>query len=84
MLYEINFARESLLQKARLRRQCYSCSFHSGDDMSEHISRLRSLHDMFIEMDVQIDDKELAMTLLVSLPEDCKPLITHNCSGCCW
>ena len=39
-------------------------------------SRLRSLHDQLKEMGVEIDDKELAMTLLPSLPEDYKPLIT--------
>ena len=70
------FARESLLQKVRLRQQYHSCRFHSGDNMLEHISKLRSLHDQLKEMGVEIDDKELAMTLLASLPEDYKPLIT--------
>ena len=44
--------------------------------MLEHISYLRSLHDQLKEMGVNIDDKELAMTLLASLPEEFKPLIT--------
>ena len=44
--------------------------------MLEHINKLRSLHDQLKEMGVEIDDKELAMTLLASLPEDYKPLIT--------
>ena len=44
--------------------------------MLEHISKLRSLHDQLREMGVEINDKELAMTLLTSLPEDYKPLIT--------
>ena len=70
------FARESLLQKVRLRQQYHSCRFHSEDNMLEHISKLRSLHDQLKEMGVEIDDKELAMTLLASLPEDYKPLIT--------
>ena len=39
-------------------------------------SRLRSLHDQLKEMGVEIDDNELEMTLLASLPEDYKPLIT--------
>ena len=42
----------------------------------DHISLLRSLHDQLKEMGENIDDKELAMTLLASLPEDYKPLIT--------
>jgi hypothetical protein len=33
------------------------------------------LHYQLKEMGVNIDDKELAMTLLASLPEDYKPLI---------
>jgi hypothetical protein len=70
------FARESLLQKVRLRQQYYSCRFRSGENMLEHISRLRSLHDQLREMGVEIDDKELAMTFLASLPEDYKPLVT--------
>ena len=41
--------------------------------MLEHISKLRSLHDQLKEMGFEIDDKELAMTLLASLPEDYKP-----------
>ena len=44
--------------------------------MLEHISHLRSLHDQLKEMCVNIDDKELAMTLSASLPEEFKPLIT--------
>ena len=44
--------------------------------MLEHISHLRSLHNQLKEMGVNIDDKELAMTLLASLPEEFKPLIT--------
>ena len=70
------FARKSLLQKVRLRQQYYSCRFRSGEDILDHISLLRSLHDQLKEMGENIDDKELAMTLLASLPEDYKPLIT--------
>lgn len=44
--------------------------------MLAHINRLRSLHDQLNEMGLRIDDKELAMTLLASLPEQFKPLIT--------
>eukprot|EP00112_Aurelia_sp_Birch-Aquarium-sp1_P017253 Seg3981.3 transcript_id=Seg3981.3/GoldUCD/mRNA.D3Y31 product="Retrovirus-related Pol polyprotein from transposon TNT 1-94" pseudo=true protein_id=Seg3981.3/GoldUCD/D3Y31 len=70
------FARESILQKVRLGQQYYSCRFQSGGSMLEHISHLRSLHDQLKEMGVDIDDKELAMTLLASLPEEFKALIT--------
>ena len=70
------FARKSLLQKVRLRQQYYSCKFRVGDNMLDHISNLKSLHDQLKEMGVNVDDKELAMTLLASLPEKYKPLIT--------
>ena len=70
------FARESLLRKVRLRQQYYSCRFQNGDNMLEHISHLKSLHDQLKELGVNVDDKELAMTLLASLPEKYKPLIT--------
>ncbi|XP_046860186.1 uncharacterized protein LOC124453408 [Xenia sp. Carnegie-2017] len=69
------FARESLLQKVRLRQQYYSSKFHVGGNMLEHIN-IKSLHDQLKEMGASIDDKELAMTLLASLPDKCKPLIT--------
>ena len=51
--------------------------------MLEHISHLLSLHDQLKEMGVDVDDKELVMTLLASLPEEFKkPLITvHHAVG---
>ena len=70
------FARESILQKIRLRQQYYTCKFHSGGNMLAHINNMRSLHDQLKEMGINVDDKELAMTLLGSLPEEFKPLIT--------
>ena len=44
--------------------------------MLEHINHLKSLHDQLKEMGVDIDDKELAMTLLASLSDEYKALIT--------
>lgn len=44
--------------------------------MLDNISFLRSLQDQLKEMGENIDDKEVAMTLLASLPRDYKPLIT--------
>ena len=70
------FARESILQKVRLRQQYYSCRFQNGGDMLAHINHLRSLHDQLKEMGETVNDKELAMTVLASLPDEFKPLIT--------
>ena len=44
--------------------------------MLEHINHLKSLHDQLKKMGVDNDDKELAMTLLASLPDKYKILIT--------
>ena len=69
------FARKLLLQKVRLRQQYYSRKFRLGDNMLDHISNLKSLHDHLKEMGVDVDNKELAMTLLASPPEKYKPLV---------
>ncbi len=70
------FARVSVSQIVRLRQQYYSCRFKSGENMLDHMNRIKSLHDQLREMGVQYDDKELAMTLLASLLESYNPLIT--------
>jgi len=44
--------------------------------MLEHINYLKSLHDQLQEMGVNVNDQELAMTLLASLPDEYMPLIT--------
>jgi hypothetical protein len=44
--------------------------------MLEHINHVKSLHDQLEEMGANIGDGELAMTLLASLPDEFKPLIT--------
>ena len=44
--------------------------------MVAHSNQLGSLHDQLKEMESQIKDQELAMTLLASLPEEFKPLLT--------
>lgn len=70
------FARISISQTVRLRQKYYSSKFQSGGNMLEHMNHLKSLHDQLKEMGVNIDDGELAMTLLGSLPDEFKPLIT--------
>ena len=70
------FARESILQKVPLRQQYYSLRFQSGGNMLAHINQLRSLHDQLKEMGSEINYEELAITLLPSLPEEFKPLLT--------
>ena len=69
-------ARTLISQIVRLRQKYYSTKFQSGGNMLEHINHVKSLHDQLKEMGANIDDGELAMTLLASLPDEFKPLIT--------
>ena len=70
------FARDSIPQKVRLRQKYYFCGFHSNGNMLEHINYLKSQHDQLQEMGIDVNDQELAMTLLASLPDEYMPLIT--------
>ena len=70
------FVRISILQKVRLRQQYYSSRFETGGNMLEHLNHMKSLHDQLREMGCTMDDKELAMTVLASLPSEFKPLLT--------
>eukprot|EP00794_Sanderia_malayensis_P001580 gene1580-1745_t len=58
------FARDSISQKVRLRQKYYSCRFDNNGNMSEHINYLKSLHDQLREMGVDVNDQELAVTLI--------------------
>ena len=64
------FQRASLMQKIRLRKQYYQLEFHYGGDIHIHVRKLCELHSEMKELGEPIDDKELAMTLLASLPFD--------------
>ena len=70
------FARVSVSQIVRLRQKYYSSKFQNGGNMLEHINHVKFLHDQLKEMGANINDGELAMTLLASLPDEFKPLIT--------
>ena len=47
------FARVSISQIVRLRQQYHSCRYKSGENMLDHINRIKSLHDQLREMGVQ-------------------------------
>ena len=69
------FTQISISQIVRLRQKYYSSKFQSGGNMLKCINHLKSVHDQLKEMGANIDDRELAMTLLASLPDEFKPLI---------
>ena len=62
------FQRVSLMQKIRLRKQYYRLEMQFGGDIQEHIQKLCELHNEMKELGEPTDDKDLAMTLLASLP----------------
>jgi hypothetical protein len=77
------FNKVSLLQKVRLRQKYYGLRLQDGDDLTEHINKLKQLHDELRDLGAEIEDNELAMTLLGSLQlKKYEPLIlTLDCSG---
>ena len=62
------FQRVSLMQKIRLRKQYYQLEFQCGGDIHGHNRKLCELHNEMKELGEFLDDKDLAMTLLASLP----------------
>ena len=62
------FQRVSLMQKIRLRKQYYRLELQYGGDIHEHIRKLCELHNQMKELGEDTNDKDLAMTLLASLP----------------
>eukprot|EP00795_Rhopilema_esculentum_P006130 gene6130-11520_t len=62
------FQRVSLMQRIRLRKQYYQLEFQYGGDIHIHIRKLCELQNEMKELGESLDDKDLAMTLLASLP----------------
>ena len=62
------FQRVSLMQKIRLRKQYYRLELQYRDDIHEHIRKLCELLNQMKELGEDTNDKDLAMSLLASLP----------------
>ena len=64
------FIKVSLSQKCRLRKKFHSLNLERGGDVVQHINNLKVLHEELRQMGENISDKDLAMTLIGSLPHD--------------
>ncbi|XP_063716146.1 uncharacterized protein LOC134843795 [Symsagittifera roscoffensis] len=60
----------SLSQKCRLRKRFHSLNLERGGDVVQHVNDLKNLHEELRQMGEEISDKDLAMTLIGSLPHD--------------
>ena len=72
------YVRILILQKVRLRQQYYSSRFETGGNMLEHLNHMKSLHDQLREMGCTMDDKELAMTVLLVYQVSSNRCLLHS------
>ena len=69
------FQKKTLLNQLRIRRQFYSAKMGDSEKAMAFISRVRQLAADCKAMDVIIDEKDIAMTILCGLPERYEHLI---------
>lgn len=66
---------KSLLNKVIWRRRLEGICLHEGDDVREHINQVRMCNQNLSSMACGLDDKELTMRLMLSLPASYDSLI---------
>lgn len=69
------FQKKTLLNQLRIRRRFYSAKMGDSEKAMAFISRVRQLASDCKAMDVKIDDKDIAMTVLCGLPSRYEHLI---------
>lgn len=67
--------RHILLNKLTARRRFYIATMKNGEKILAYLNRARHLASILKSMNVNIDDKEMAMAVLNGLPECCETLI---------
>jgi len=70
------FERHTLLNKLSARRKFYTATKSEQESVLEFSNRIRHMAATLKSMDVNIDDSEMAMTLLCGLPDPYDPLIS--------
>lgn len=70
------FEKHTLLNKLAARRRFYTATLSEGESVLAFASRVRQLAGTLKSMGVNIDDQEMAMTLLNGLPERFDGLIS--------
>ena len=66
---------KGLAAKIFLRRKFFNARLKEGDTMQAHVNGIRDLADQLDAIGSAVDDSDIAMTLLCSLPEDYESLI---------
>ena len=69
------FERHTLLNKLSARRKFYTVSMDKGEKMLTYLNRVKQLASTLKSMNVDIDDKEIAMAALNGLPSTYEGLI---------
>ena len=69
------FERHTLLNKLSARRKFYTVTMENGEKVLTYLNRVRQLAATLKSMDVDIDDKEMAMAALNGLPSTYEGLI---------
>ena len=58
------------------RRKFFTCKMQEGDDMLDHINKVKGLADQLVCLEAPLTDGDIVMTLLESLPTSYEYLIT--------
>jgi len=59
-----------------IRRKFFTSKMHDGEDMLDHINKVKALADQLTCLDAPLKDADVVMTLLDSLPSSYEYLIT--------
>lgn len=78
MLDKINnvFRRRTLLNKMRVRREFHTVEMRAGEGMLSFINRVKELGSVLRSMEANLDEQEIAMTILCGLPPEYEALVT--------
>ena len=73
---EDHFEKKSLANKLFLRRRFFTTMMDEGDDVLEHINKLKTLAEQLDAVGAPVSEDDLVITLLGSLSESYQFLIT--------
>ena len=73
---EKHFQQKTLSKKIFYRRKLYSAKMDKGKNMTEHINYIKTLSEHLEAIGDPIEEKDLVILLISSLPDDCRCLTT--------
>jgi hypothetical protein len=59
-----------------VRRKFFTCKMEEGDDLLDHVNKVKALADQLAYLEVPVREEDIVMTLLESLPASYEFLIT--------